>query len=153
MTEMRRVLGVLRSGDEARTVAPQPGLGAVDELVERVRQAGLAVELVREGAPRPLATGVDLSAYRIVQEALTNTLRHAGASSATVVLRYRDDSVEVEVTDDGHGAAAAGSNGQPGHGLVGMKERVALYGGELAAGPREGGGFAVHARLPTGASP
>jgi signal transduction histidine kinase len=152
MTEMRRVLGVLRNEDDGadRRVAPQPGLGALDDLVERVRQAGLAVDLVRDGSPRPLAAGVDLSAYRIVQEALTNTLRHAGAASATVVVRYLEGAVEVEVADDGRGPDSSTGVDSNGHGLVGMRERVALYGGDLRVGAREGGGFAVTARLPTG---
>ena len=154
MSEMRRVLGVLRNGEsgeggvteDREVAAPQPGLESVEELVERVRQAGLAVELRREGRAGSLPAGLDLSAFRIVQEALTNTLRHAAASSATVVLRYLDRTLEVEVHDDGRGPAPAAGSG--GHGLVGLRERVALFGGELEAGPGEDGGFRVTARLP-----
>ncbi|HKF75057.1 MAG TPA: ATP-binding protein, partial [Candidatus Dormibacteraeota bacterium] len=113
---------------------------------DRVRSAGLHVDLRTEGQPRSLPPGVDLSAYRIVQEALTNTLRHAGAGRAEVVVRYCDTGVEVEVTDDGRGPSANGATG--GHGLAGMRERVGMFGGELQVGARNGGGFRVRAMLP-----
>ena len=144
LQELRRLLGAVRSDGET-PLEPQPGLVDLDELVEQVRRAGLAVDLHVEGSPRPLAAGVDLSAYRIVQEALTNAIKHAHASSADVLVRYEDDRVELVVADDGVGAAN-GSGG--GHGLIGMRERVSLYGGELDAGARPEGGFLVRASLP-----
>ena len=145
---MRRLLGVLRQG-EAPALAPQPGLDALPGLVEAMREAGLEVELRIEGEPRPLPAGLDISAYRIIQEALTNTLNHARASRVDVRLDY-GDVIGIEVVDDGVGAKA---NGDGGHGLVGMRERVALYRGELEAGPREGRGYVVRARLPVEAVP
>jgi signal transduction histidine kinase len=150
LNEMRRLLGVLRDDeDEASELTPQPGVAAIEGLIEQVREAGLSVELEVDGQPRPLSTGVDLSAYRIVQEALTNTLKHGGQATARVVLRYRPADFEVEVVDDGRGAGADRGNGRPvGHGLVGMRERVSLFGGELKTGPRPGGGYVVRARLP-----
>ncbi len=150
LAEMRRLLGVLRSGDEeALARAPQPTLDYLPRLIEDIREAGLPVEVRVEGEPRPLPPGVDLSAYRVVQEALTNALRHAGPARASVVVRYGQDDVEIEVTDDGRGVPEdAGAAGGPGHGLVGMRERVALFRGEFQAGPGDGGGFAVRARLP-----
>lgn len=148
LTEMRRLLGVLRRSDESVALAPQPGLGTLEHLVEQVREAGLPVELTLEGERVGLPPGIDLSAYRIVQEALTNTLKHAGPARAWVVVRYGADQVEVEVTNDGR------SNGSSdGYGLIGMRERVALCGGDLTAGPRPGGGYTISARLPvTGSS-
>jgi len=144
--ELRRMLGVLREmADESPDLAPQPGLSGIDELVEHVRQAGLPVSVRVEGDPRPLPPGIDLSAYRIVQEGLTNALKHAGPASAEVVLRYGAREIELEVRDDGRGG---GSGNGGGHGLLGMRERVALYGGDLSAGPRPEGGFALTARLP-----
>jgi signal transduction histidine kinase len=142
--EMRLLLGILRS-DDGLALAPQPGLADLDQLVRNVSTAGLHVDLYVEGEPTPLPPGVDLSAYRIVQEALTNVIKHAGPASADVIVRYETDRVEVEVRDDGC-AAAAGTNG--GNGLIGMRERVAMFGGELDAGARGDGGFAVLARLP-----
>jgi signal transduction histidine kinase len=142
--DMRRLVGILRTGPE-REHEPQPSLRRLPELAERVRAAGLAVDLRIEGEARPLPPGVDLSAYRIVQEALTNTLRHAGAGRAEVMVRYGGAGVEVEVVDDGRGPAA---NGTAGHGLAGMHERVGMFGGELDVGAREGGGFRVRALLP-----
>jgi signal transduction histidine kinase len=144
MAEMRRLLGVLRDGDVELALAPQPGLAQLDPLLEQVRSAGLPVDVLVEGTPIDLPAGVDVSAFRIVQEGLTNALRHAGAAHASVVVRYRPGEVEVEVCDDGRGGPA----GEAGHGLIGMRERVALFGGELRAGPRPQGGFAVRARLP-----
>jgi signal transduction histidine kinase len=147
LAEMRRMLGILRAPDDSGTLTPQPGLDQVDTLVEKARAAGLAVEVRTEGARHPLSPGVDLAAYRIVQEALTNAVKHAGPARAEVVLRYAADEIEIEVRDDGHGPPRPG-RANAGHGLVGMTERVALYGGALSAGARNGGGFAVHARLP-----
>jgi len=143
--DMRRLVGMLRTGPE-REHEPQPTLEWLPELADRVRSAGLDVDLQTEGQARPLPPGVDLSAYRIVQEALTNTLRHAGAARAEVVVRYCGDGVEVEVTDDGRGPAANGA--VSGNGLTGMRERVGMFGGELEVGAREGGGFRVRAMLP-----
>jgi signal transduction histidine kinase len=150
LDEMRNLLGVLRTEDEATEQrAPQPSVSHLDSLVAHVREAGLPVELVVEGEPRPLMSGVDTSVYRIVQEALTNSLKHAGPARAQVMLRYSDHDLRLEVIDDGRGLAADApvSNGG-GHGLVGMRERVALFGGEIQAGPRRGGGYMVSARLP-----
>jgi len=147
LAELRRMLGVLRElADDDAGLAPQPGLGGLDALVDDVRQAGLPVSVRVEGDERPLPPGIDLSAYRIVQEGLTNALKHAGPASAEVVLRYRAAELELEVRDDGRGRASGANGG--GHGLVGMRERVAIYGGELRAGPRPEGGFALVARLP-----
>jgi signal transduction histidine kinase len=145
--EMRRLLGILRRTDEELTLAPQPSLTELDALVAGVREAGLAVELEVVGDPIALAPGVDLSAYRIVQEALTNALKHAGPARARVIVRYSDDAVELEVSDDGPGGVDAPGTG---HGLVGMRERVALLGGDLETGRRATGGFRVAARLPVG---
>ena len=148
LTELRRLLGVLRT-DPAGPLAPQPGLAGLPELVSRCPEAGLPVALEVDGLPRPLPPGVDLSAYRIVQEALTNTLKHAGSARATVRVRYDDEAVEVQVRDERLGPPArssvAASGG--GNGLVGMRERVHLLGGSLTAGPVEGG-WCVVARLP-----
>jgi signal transduction histidine kinase len=143
LSELRRLLGVVR-GDGA-DYAPPPGLDRLDELVAQVRAAGLAVAVSVEGAPRQLPAGVDLSAYRVVQEALTNTLKHAEATRADVALRYRDDALDVEVRDDGD--ATANGDG-PGHGLIGMRERVTAFGGSLETGPLNTGGFRVSARFP-----
>jgi signal transduction histidine kinase len=145
LTEMRRLLGILRRTDAELDLAPQPSLRRLEGLIEQVREAGLPVELCVEGEASSLPPGVDLSAYRIVQEALTNTLKHAGPSHAEVVIRYRDDEVEVEVTDDGAGNGKGGGSKQ---GLIGMRERVALYGGVLESGKKAGGGYIVRARLP-----
>ena len=144
LAEMRRLLGILRRSDDELAHAPPPTMAGVDELVAQLREAGLPVELRIEGEPVPLGPGVDISAYRIVQEALTNTLKHAGPARASVVVRYRPRALELEVIDDGRGCAQNGG----GHGLVGMRERVALYGGELRTGSEHGGGYAVRARLP-----
>jgi signal transduction histidine kinase len=148
LAEMRRLLGVLREDATAASLAPQPSLQELPSLISHVAESGLAVTLTTEGAPRALPASVGLSAYRIVQEALTNALKHAGPSaSALVTVRYRPDDVEIEVADDGRGVNAS-SNGAAGHGLLGMRERVGVCGGELTAGPRAGGGFVVRARLP-----
>jgi signal transduction histidine kinase len=151
LTELRRLLGVLRQEDEPQgDLAPVPGLADLDSLLAEVAKAGLAVRLQVEGRPAQLPAGVDLSAYRIVQEALTNVVKHAGPARAQVAIRYRDHEVMVEVTDDGRGAAAPTGDGRArvGHGLIGMRERVAVFGGDLQTGPRPGGGFRVAARLP-----
>jgi len=142
--ELRRLFGILREGEDRAELSPQPRLAQLRVLLEQVRGAGLDVELHVEGKALPLPPGVELSAYRIVQEALTNVLKHAHASRADVLLRYGDGALELEVTDDGVGAAANGS----GHGLIGMRERAAVYGGTLATGRRPTGGFFVTAQLP-----
>jgi signal transduction histidine kinase len=144
LTELRRLLGIVRS-DEHGSREPQPGLAALEELVEQIRATGLEVELKREGEIGELPAGVNLSAYRIVQEALTNTLKHAQATRARVRLVRSKQELAIEVTDDGAGPAEESANG---HGLIGMQERVALLGGALEAGPGEGGGFVVKAHFP-----
>lgn len=146
MGELRRLLAAVRPGAEADGTHPQPGLSHLDELAAPLRAAGLQVAVRREGPASSLPAGVDLSAYRIVQEALTNTLRHAEATRADVTVRYERDAVEVSVRDDGRGEAAPPKDG--GHGIVGMRERAAMLGGTLEAGPLAGGGFRVRARLP-----
>jgi signal transduction histidine kinase len=147
LVEMRRLLGVLREDGGGTELAPQPGLGRLDELIESVRSAGLRVELAVDDGCGALPPAVELCAYRIVQEALTNALKHAGDATARVAIRREGDSVAVEVVDDGRGNGAASHTGG-GHGLVGMRERVALFGGELHAGSRPEGGFVVRACLP-----
>jgi signal transduction histidine kinase len=145
LTEMRRMVAMLRSdGDDP--LAPQPGLADLPLLVEQVAAAGLPVELTLEGDVRELPVGLELSAFRIVQEALTNALKHAGRATASVRIRYGMDSLELEIVDDGPGGETPVAGG--GHGLVGMRERVALYGGTFAAGRGSAGGFAVRVLLP-----
>jgi signal transduction histidine kinase len=146
LTEMRRLLGMLRAADERAALAPQPGVEQLSALVDGVRSAGLRVDLRVEGLVTPLPPGVDVSAYRIVQEALTNTLKHAGPAHAEVCLRYEPGAVELEVADDGAGNGTSRESG--GQGLVGMRERVSIYGGRLEAGARPTGGYVVRARLP-----
>jgi signal transduction histidine kinase len=147
LAEMRRLLGVLRSDDGETGLAPLPGIGQLAELLQQTRAAGLAVDFTVEGVPGPLPGGVALAAYRIVQESLTNTRKHGGpTASARVTLRYCEDVLVLSIADDGRGAAAAADGA--GHGMTGMRERVALYGGTLRAGPRPGGGYQVTARLP-----
>jgi signal transduction histidine kinase len=170
LVEMRRLLGVLRGdGDQAPSLAPQPGLAEVPSLVEQVGRAGLRVELVVEGAQEPLPAGVDLSAYRIVQEALTNAVKHAGPGRARVLVRYGEDALRLQVHNEAADPPAARNDLEPPSaaagpfrpadspvgdrqvrrsGLVGMRERVHLFGGELHAGPGPDGGFTVDARLP-----
>ena len=148
LAEMRRLLEVLKAEEDGDGRAPQPGLARLGELLDAMRASGLPVEAVVEGTPRALSPGVDLSAYRIVQEALTNSLRHAGGATARVVVRYEPDALELEIADDGPGPPED-SEASGGHGLIGMRERVQLFGGELEAGPRPGGGFLVRARLPS----
>ena len=148
LAELRRLLGILRSDDEQLAIGPQPGLASLQSLVEQVRASGLPVELRIEGEPVHLPAGVDLSAYRIVQEALTNVVKHTEEAAAEVVVRYTTRALELDVLDDGRSRATS-VNGS-GHGLIGMRERVALYGGTLETGTRDGGGYAVRARLPFG---
>ena len=146
LDEMTRLLGMLRQSDEPRELAPQPGIARLPELIADVEAAGLPVDYSTEGVTRPLRAGVDLAVYRIVQEALTNARKHGGdRTAATVRLTYDDDTVAIDVRDNGN-ATTNGHKG--GHGLVGMRERVALYGGTLDAGPLATGGFAVRAVLP-----
>ena len=152
LRELRRLLSGVRPGIAADANEPQPGLGRLDELAESVRLGGLVVTVLEEGERAPLPVGLDLSAYRIVQEALTNTLRHARATRAEVTVVYGSEELEVEVRDDGR-APAGNGEGPGGHGLVGMRERAALLGGTLEAGPQPGGGYRVHARLPLEAAP
>jgi signal transduction histidine kinase len=147
LAEMRRLVGVLRRPEEAPALAPQPSLQHLDRLVQQASDAGLPVDVQIEGQHTELPAGVDLTAYRLVQEALTNAVKHANATRAEVVVRYGADAVELLVTDNGTGVSD-GKAESGGHGLVGMRERVAVYGGELAAGPMDGGGYRLHARLP-----
>jgi signal transduction histidine kinase len=142
---MRRLLELLRPGDEGAGLVPQPGLDQLGALVSQVREAGLDVDLRVEGERRAVPAGVDLSAFRIVQEALTNVLKHAGPARAAVTLRYRPGEIELEVVDDG---ATAPHDGR-GHGLLGMRERAAVVGGLVETGPRAEAGYAVRASLPT----
>ena len=143
LTEMRRLLGAMREREQAVELEPQPGLANLEPLVEEVRDAGLQVALRVEGEPIALSRALDLSAYRIVQEGLTNALKHADANKAEVVVRHRADALELEVRDDGRGPADRGV----GHGLVGIRERVKLYDGEMSAGAADGGGFVLSASL------
>src|SRR2546428_7983059 len=140
LAEMRRMVGVLRGPEEAPALAPQPSLEHLDRLVASAREAGLPVDLHVEGAAVQLPAGVDLTAYRLVQEGLTNALKHARATRAEVLVHYSDGQIEVVVSDDGSGIGGADGGG---HGLVGMRERVSGYGGGAGAGPRPGGGGRV----------
>ena len=145
LAEMRRMVGVLRRPEEAPALAPQPSLGHLDRLVEQAREAGLPVDLRVEGEAVELPAGVDLTAYRLVQEGLTNAIKHARATRAEVVVNYGRAQIEVMVSDNGNGV---GNGAGGGHGLVGMRERVSVYGGELDAGPQPGGGYRLRAKLP-----
>jgi signal transduction histidine kinase len=145
LTEMRRLVGMLRS-ERSEPLAPQPGMRDLPILITQLREAGLPIEFSVDGSPPGLPVGIELSAYRIVQEALTNVLKHAGDSHATVRVRYTSESLELEITDDGRGRGDDTMSG--GHGLVGMRERVVLYGGQFSAGRRHDGGFAVRVLLP-----
>ena len=145
LTEMRRLVGLLRDRGSMPEFAPQPGMGTIDSLLDGVRAAGLPVELEIDGQPRELGAGVDLAAYRVVQEALTNALKYAGPAHAWVAVRWEQDALELEIANDGRGDGD-GTGG--GHGLAGMRERVSLYGGVIESGPRAGGGYVVRARLP-----
>ncbi|WP_158296552.1 sensor histidine kinase [Nocardioides albidus] len=154
LEEMRRLLGLLAEdpGQEAvTTTRSQPTLAEVPDLVSRVRDAGLPVDLRVEGDVRRLAPGLELTGFRVVQEAVTNAFKHAGAVPVAVCLRYGATALDIDVTDVGGAADQQATSG--GQGLIGMRERVRLYGGTLDAGPCPGGGFAVHARLPTEVEP
>ena len=147
--EMRRLLGMLRDDDEEESRAPQPSLERLEALAEEMRASGLPVELDVVGTPNGIPPGIDVSGYRIVQEALTNVLKHAGPAVAQVGVRFSSDAVEIDVVDDGRGGQAALGTG---NGLVGIRERAAVAGGDVEAGPHPDGGFVVHARLPYGNS-
>ena len=147
--EMRRLLGILRSEEGRAPLEPQRGLAGIGAVIEGAGRGGVSVDLVVEGEPRPLSPGVDLAAYRIIQEALTNTIKHAAPAHAVVQIRFEPDSLGLDISDDG---SRREDTADPGHGLIGMEERVRLYGGDFEAGPRHPAGFAVHARLPTTAS-
>jgi signal transduction histidine kinase len=153
LAELGAVLGALRDPerDGGAPLVPAPGLARLGELTELARSAGLAVDVVAEGPARDLPAGVDAAAYRIVQEALTNAVRHSGGASARVLLRYRPDGVDIEVNDDGIGPGGGAPRAAPGtgRGLAGMTERARALGGTVDAGPRPAGGFRVLARLPT----
>jgi signal transduction histidine kinase len=145
LAEMRRLVGVLRRPEEAPALAPQPSLQYLDKLLDQVRESGLDVDLKVEGEVEKLPASIDLAAYRLVQEGLTNTLKHAQAHRAEVLVRYGDGEVELVVADDGDGKGGGDGGG---HGLVGLRERIAVAGGQLEAGPRTGGGYEVRARIP-----
>jgi signal transduction histidine kinase len=160
LAELRRLLGVLRKGEEGADHAPQPGLDQLDSLIDQVRVAGVPVEVTVSGsAPESLSPGVHLSAYRIVQEALTNVLKHGGGAPTRVAMRFGDDGLDLAVTDSGPGIPASppgpGSGEPPmgGQGLIGMRERVAMFGGNLEAGPLPGGGYEVRAHIPCDQGP
>jgi signal transduction histidine kinase len=144
LAEMRRLLGVLHTAGDEQLRAPQPSLAELDALVERSREAGQPVSVTVSGEPRSLPAGLDLAVYRVLQEGLTNALRHAGGSPTEVTVRWAPDALELAVADRGRGPA----DHSGGHGLVGMQERVRLYGGELWTGARNGGGFEIRARIP-----
>jgi signal transduction histidine kinase len=146
IAEMRRLLGILRENGGPLSLSPQPSLAQLGELAESAERSGLKVDLRVQGEPDRLPPGLGLTAYRIVQEALTNAVKHARAAHVTVEVHHRDRELELDVTDDGRATAADGPGN--GHGLIGMRERVAVYGGLLDAGSRPEGGFRVHARLP-----
>jgi signal transduction histidine kinase len=148
LTEMRRLVGLLRESGAMPEFSPQPSMRTVDVLVGTVREAGLPVEIEIEGEPRELPPGVDLSAYRVIQEALTNALRYAGPAQAWVTVRWKETGLELEIANDGRSEPGEGGGG--GHGLTGLRERVALVGGSVDSGPRPGGGFVVRAHLPIG---
>jgi signal transduction histidine kinase len=149
LLEMRHLMALLREAPDEKSpeLSPRPGLGRIDELAEGFHALGLPVRIIVEGSPHGLPAGVDLSAYRIVQEALTNVLKHAGPAEAEVILRHRPDGLDIAVMDTGDGSGAGGGSG---HGLAGIRERVAVFGGTFAAGPRPDGGYEVRASLPVG---
>jgi len=147
LAEARRLLGMLRRKGDGEELEPQPSIDQIDLLVEQVERAGLPVKLEIAGERVPLPAGVDLCAYRVVQEGLTNALKHAGPAQAEVLLRYAPRALDVEIRDNGRGGSEVNGDGA-GHGLIGMRERVALYGGDLETGPREAGGFEIRAHLP-----
>lgn len=149
LAEMRRLLGILGDGQTLRALAPQPGLERLDELVARTTAAGLPASLDVQGIPAAVSPGLSLCAYRVIQEALTNSIKHAGPARARVSIRWLADALELEVSDDGDRRAAALTLAESGgHGIAGMRERVALHGGTIEAGPARGGGFAVRVRIP-----
>jgi signal transduction histidine kinase len=148
VVELHRLLGFLRRSGEEDRFGPQPGLAQLQDLIEQVGRGALAVDLVIEGDPRPLPPTLDVSAYRIVQEALTNSLKHSGGAAAAVRVRYLPTSLEIEVLDDGKAGSGDSGGGVRGQGLIGMRERASLHGGRLSVGPRPGGGFAVRASFP-----
>jgi len=145
LAEMRRLLGAMRNDGEEAELVPQPGLDGLDSLLEEVGRAGLPVELHVEGDAAPLPRAIELSAYRIVQEGLTNALKHARATRADVTVRYEPRALQLEIRDDGLGSTTSDGLG---HGLVGIRERVKIYGGEMSAGSVNGGGFVLSTRLP-----
>lgn len=153
LAELRRLLGLLRDHHETDLLAPQPGLARLPTLIEEVNVGGVSVDLRVEGDPVVLSPGLDLAAYRITQEALTNVVRHAGPAHATVTIRYRPATLELIVANDGAGAPSASRPSDPGRGLVGMEERAALYGGRLLAAPLPSGGYQVQACLPLQSAP
>ena len=153
LNEMHRMVGLLRRNEEGSDLTPQPGLSQLDHLVSEARETGLPVALQVIGSVRPLPAGLDLAAYRIIQEALTNCRKYADGAQATVVVRYADNELDIDVTNEApHHPATADSTTGSGHGVVGMRERVALYGGQFSAGLRPGGGYAIHATLPLDSS-
>jgi signal transduction histidine kinase len=145
LTEMRRLVGLLRDRREGADFSPPPSMRAVDILVGTISEAGLPVELAVEGVPAELPPGIDLAAYRVIQEALTNALKYAGPAQAWVTVRWLDGELELEIANDGRSENLGDGSG---HGLVGLRERVALVGGSIESGPRTGGGFVVSARIP-----
>ena len=145
LAEMRRLLGAMRNGDDDLELTPQPGLNSLQPLLDEIRRSGLPVELHIEGNPVPLPRAIDLSAYRIVQEGLTNALKHSQATRADVHVRYQPTEIEIEVQDDGRGPSPTDGRG---HGLIGIHERVTLYGGQMSAGAADGRGFMLTAHLP-----
>ena len=151
LEELRRMLLVLRADDEGAPAAPMPGLARLEQMAERLRTGGVPVSLAVEGTPRPLTPGVELCAYRVVQEALTNVVKHAPGASAEIRLAYEPHQVTVSVTDDGQGRDPARVEAHGGLGLLGMRERTKLYGGRISVGPQDQGGFAVRLTLPTAA--
>jgi signal transduction histidine kinase len=153
LSEMTRLVGILRDADEEIGLAPQPGLADLPALVEQSRAAGIRIDLRAEGDPRPLAPGVELAVYRVAQEALTNIRKHASSAHATVRIKYAAAEISVEIRNSPADASTTGGPGEGGHGLVGMRERVAIYDGHLDAGPLPDGGFRVSARIPAEAQP
>ncbi len=148
LSELKRLLGLLRPDDPTAVTAPPPTLDELPRLVQKMRDAGLCVELRIVGNLVPLSPGIELTAFRIAQESLTNVLKHAAGSRAEVLVHFRDAELEIEVRDTGNGGQARGRGEGLGHGIHGMGERVALYGGQVVAGPLDNGGFSVRARLP-----
>jgi signal transduction histidine kinase len=153
LRELRAILNVLRQADEGDPAQPAPGLAQVDALVTGACAAGLPTTLHQDGAARPLSAGIDLAAYRIIQESLTNAIRHAGPAHATISLGYSDAGLRIEVTDTGRGAGIGTPSPGGGHGLVGMRERAAAVGGTVQAGPQAEGGYRVVAVLPADRPP